>query len=52
MAIYLRKLKRGDMRNECPSIRTLQVPIYTRAKICKNAGLANYVVYSSMKSAF
>ena len=33
MATYLRKLKRGDMRNKCPNIRVLQGPIYTGAKM-------------------
>ena len=41
MAIYLCKLKRGDMRNEYPSIRPLQGPIYTRAEVRLYAGLEN-----------
>jgi len=52
MATYLRKLKRGDMRNKCPNIRVLQEPIYTRAKMRVYEGLTCYVVYASMKSAF
>ena len=50
-ATYLRKFKRGNMRNECPNIRVLQGPIYTRAKMRAYAGLVNYVLYASTKCA-
>ena len=52
MDTYLRKLKRGDMRNKCPNIHVLQGPIYTRAKMCVYATLVNYVVYASTKCVF
>jgi len=52
MDTYLRKLKRGDMRNKCPNIRVLQGPIYTRAKMRVYAGLVKYVVYASTKCVF
>ena len=52
MATYLRKLKRGDMRNKCPNIRVLQGLIYPRTKMRVYAGLANHVVYASTRSAF
>jgi len=51
MARYLRKLKRGDMRNKCPNIRVLQGPIYTHAKMRVYAGRVNNVVYGSTKYA-
>ena len=40
------------MRNECPNLSVLQGPIYTHVKMRVYAGLANYVVYANMKSAF
>ena len=49
MATYLRKLKRGDMRNKFPNIRVLRRPIYTCAKVRVYAGLANYVLYALTK---
>jgi len=52
MAIYSRKLKRGDMRNKCPNIRVLQGPIYTRAKMRVYADLADYFVYAHTKVPF
>ena len=52
MAVYLGELKRWDMRYESPNTRTLQGPIYTRAKMRVYAGLANHVVHASMKNAF
>ena len=33
MATYLRKLRRGDVRNKCPNIRVLQGPTYTGPKM-------------------
>ena len=37
------------MQNQCPNTRALQGPIYTLAKMSEYVGLANYVVYASMK---
>ena len=34
------------MRNKFPNIRFLHWPIYTRAKMGKNAGLVDYDVYA------
>ena len=45
----MRKLKPWNMQNQCPNTRALQGPIYTLAKMSEYVGLANYVVYASMK---
>ena len=39
------------MQNQCPNTRALQGPIHTLAKMPEFVGLANYVVYASMKNA-
>ena len=53
MAKYLRKLKFVDLRNECPKMCALQGLIYMRASwMHVYAGLANYVLYASIKSTF
>ena len=40
------------MQNQWPNTRALQGPIYTLAKMPEYVGLANYVVYASMKNVF
>ena len=48
MATYLRKLKRGDMRNKCPNIRVREGPIYTGAKIRVYAVKCTYMRVSQI----